>query len=45
VNSSTEYQNNLGSFMSNCYKPFSDIIKTINSQYTITAKAKVSPQE
>ncbi|MEI8091765.1 MAG: hypothetical protein WCG98_06185 [bacterium] len=30
--------------MSNCYKPFNDILKKINSKYTVIAQAKVSPQ-
>jgi PKD repeat protein len=39
-----DYQNKLGAFMTNCYKPFTDILKQINSKYTVIADAKVSPQ-
>lgn len=35
--------NTLVSFMSNCHTPFNNIVKKINSQYTVVAKAKVSP--
>jgi hypothetical protein len=41
--SSTDYQTKLSSFMVNCYKPFSDIVKKVNSKYTVVAAAKVSP--
>jgi len=41
---SLDYQNKLGTFMSNCYKPFNDILKTINSKYTVVAQAKATPQ-
>ncbi len=41
---SIDYQTKLSSFMTNCYKPFSDIVKKINSQYSVVASAKVSPQ-
>ncbi|MCX6823805.1 MAG: PKD domain-containing protein [candidate division SR1 bacterium] len=41
---SIDYQTKLSSFMTNCYKPFSDIVKKVNSKYTIIASAKVSPQ-
>ncbi len=37
------YQNQLSSFMTNCYKPFSDIITKINSKYTVIANATISP--
>lgn len=40
----SDYQTKLASFMTNCYTPFSDIIKKINSQYTVSAKVKASPQ-
>ena len=39
----TDYQTKLSSFMTNCYKPFSDIVKKVNSKYTVVANAKVSP--
>lgn len=41
---SNDYQTKLASFMSNCYKPFSDIVKKVNTKYTVIATAKVSPQ-
>jgi len=41
---STDYQTQLGSFMTNCYKPFSDIVKKVNANYTIIAVAKIAPQ-
>lgn len=41
---STDYQTKLSSFMTNCYKPFSDIVKKVNSKYTVIAAAKISPQ-
>lgn len=41
---STDYQSRLASFMTNCYKPFSDIVKKVNAKYTVVANAKVSPQ-
>lgn len=41
---SIDYQTKLASFMTNCYKPFSDIVKKVNSKYTIVANAKISPQ-
>lgn len=41
---STDYQSRIASFMTNCYKPFSDIVKKVNSKYTVIANAKVSPQ-
>ena len=41
---STDYQTKLSSFMTNCYKPFSDIVKQVNAKYTVVAAAKVSPQ-
>lgn len=40
----TDYQSKLSSFMTNCYKPFSDIVKKVNSKYTVIASAKMSPQ-
>lgn len=39
-----DYQTKLASFMSNCYKPFGDIVKKVNTKYTVVANAKVSPQ-
>jgi len=30
--------------MTNCYKPFSDIVKKVNTKYTVVANAKISPQ-
>ena len=41
---STDYQTKLSSFMTDCYKPFSDIVKQVNAKYTVVAAAKVSPQ-
>lgn len=41
---STDYQTKLASFMTNCYKPFSDIVKKVNTKYTVVASAKVAPQ-
>lgn len=41
---STDYQAKLASFMTNCYKPFGDIVKKVNSKYTVVANAKISPQ-
>lgn len=44
VYTSADYQTKLASFMTNCYKPFGDIVKKVNSKYTVIANAKVSPQ-
>lgn len=41
---SADYQTKLGSFMTNCYKPFGDIVKKVNTKYTVVAAAKISPQ-
>ncbi|MFA7717739.1 MAG: hypothetical protein WC875_03405, partial [Candidatus Absconditabacterales bacterium] len=41
---SLDYTNKLGAFMTNCYKPFNDILKQINSKYAVIAQAKVNPQ-
>ena len=41
---STDYEAKLSSFMTNCYKPFSDIVKKVNATYTVVANAKISPQ-
>jgi len=41
---STDYQTKLASFMTNCYKPFTDIVKKVNTKYTVIANAKISPQ-
>jgi len=41
---SADYQSRLASFLSNCYKPFGDIIKKINTQYTVVANIKATPQ-
>jgi len=34
----------LNAFMENCYKPFQDIIRQINSEYTVIASARVNPK-
>ncbi|MFA7298823.1 MAG: PKD domain-containing protein [Candidatus Absconditabacterales bacterium] len=41
---SNDYQTKLASFMTNCYKPFGDIVKKVNTKYTVIANAKISPQ-
>lgn len=41
---STDYQTKLSSFMTNCYKPFTDIVKKVNTKYTVVANAKIAPQ-
>ncbi len=41
---SIDYQNKLASFMTNCYKPFGDIVKKVNSKYTVIATVKIAPQ-
>ncbi|MCX6825204.1 MAG: PKD domain-containing protein [candidate division SR1 bacterium] len=41
---STDYQTKLASFVTNCYKPFGDIVKKVNAKYTIIANAKIAPQ-
>lgn len=41
---SSDYQTKLASFMTNCYKPFGDIVKKVNSKYTVVANAKATPQ-
>lgn len=38
-----DYQNKMSSFLTNCYKPLSDILKQINTKYSVIANAKVSP--
>ncbi len=38
------YRSLFASFMSNCYKPFTDVLKKINSQYTTAPKAIASPK-
>lgn len=38
------YRSHFQSFMANCYKPFSDILKTINSKYTAIPKIVASPK-
>jgi len=38
------YRSLFSSFMSNCYKPFTDILKKINTQHTTTAKVIASPK-
>ncbi|MDD3262284.1 MAG: PKD domain-containing protein [Candidatus Absconditabacteria bacterium] len=38
------YRSLFSSFMSNCYKPFTDVLKKINSQYTTSPKATASPK-
>jgi len=40
----TNYQDQLGTFLTSCYKPLSDILKQITSKYTVIAAAKASPQ-
>jgi len=35
--------NSLSSFMDNCHKPFNNIVKKINSSYTVEANASVNP--
>ena len=32
------------SFMDNCYKPFQNVIKTVNNDYTVIASSNVNPQ-
>ncbi len=44
IYTSTDYQTKLASFMTNCYKPFGDIVKKVNAKYTVVANAKISPQ-
>ncbi len=39
-----DYQNKLSAFLTTCYKPLSDILKQINTKYTVVANAKFSPQ-
>ncbi len=41
--SDTKYKGYFASFMSNCYKPLTDILKQINGKYMIVPSAKVSP--
>ena len=41
---SSDYQTKVASFLANCYKPFSDIVKKVNAKYTVIANAKISPQ-
>jgi hypothetical protein len=36
-------QSVLSQYMSNCSKPFNDILKKVNSSYTVVPKAKASP--
>ncbi len=38
------YRSLFASFMSNCYKPFSDVLKKVNTQYTTSPKAVASPK-
>jgi len=38
-----KYKGYFSSFMSNCYKPLTDILKQINSKYMVIPNAKVSP--
>jgi PKD repeat protein len=38
------YRSLFASFMSNCYKPFTDVLKKINSQHTSSPKAVASPK-
>jgi len=39
----TNFPSYLSLFLSNCYKPFNDILKKINGKYTIIPSAKISP--
>lgn len=38
------YRSLFASFMSNCYKPFTDVLKKINTQFTAYPKATASPR-
>lgn len=38
-----QYQSTLSSYLTNCYKPLTDILKQINADYTVVPKSKVSP--
>ncbi len=38
------YRSLFSSFMTNCYKPFTDILKKINTQYTVMPKWIASPK-
>lgn len=38
------YRSLFSSFMTNCYKPFTEVLQKINSQYTAIPKASVSPK-
>ena len=40
---SLDYTSKLNMFMTNCYKPLSDILKKITTKYAVTADAKVNP--
>lgn len=37
------FQSKISLYKSNCYKPFQDILKKVNSKYTVVPKAKASP--
>lgn len=39
----TKYKGYFSSFMNNCYKPLTDILKQINSKYMVLPNAKASP--
>jgi PKD repeat protein len=40
---SLDYTSKLNLFMTNCYKPLSDILKKITTKYAIIANAKINP--
>jgi hypothetical protein len=40
---SLDYTSKLNMFMTNCYKPLSDIFKKVTTKYAITAQAKINP--
>ena len=39
-----DYQDKLWSFLTNCYKPISDVAKQIANKYSVVASAKMTPQ-
>jgi PKD repeat protein len=42
-NTDSAYKTNFASFMSNCYKPFSDVLKRVNAEFTVAANAVAKP--
>lgn len=40
---SLDYTSKLNMFMTNCYKPLSDILKKITTKYAVAADAKINP--